>query len=307
MANSDSWNEITINITGEQSDEPAPTPLLSIEEIVSAVLTAAGADGVAIVEGNGDLAVTAYFPTDLPLQPLLSEINHGIAALADFIDLKHLAISTKYVSNSDWANIWKTYYHPTRITRYLTIIPSWNTDYRAHPDEILVRLDPDQVFGTGTHPTTKLALYALEQVIRGGETVIDVGTGSGVLAIACALLGAGDIYAYDIDSVAVQNASLNIAVNSLSDRIHLAANNLLSGIKQPANIIVANILADVLLQMIDDAMRLLLPGGHLILSGIYHDKVETIRENTTSTGLILETEMTQGDWHCLIFQQPCQI
>ncbi|WP_019774933.1 50S ribosomal protein L11 methyltransferase, partial [Streptococcus sobrinus] len=131
-------------------------------------------------------------------------------------------------------------------------------------------------FGTGTHPTTKMSLYALEQVLRGGETVLDVGTGSGVLSIASSLLGAKDIYAYDLDNVAVRVAQENIDLNPDMANIHVAAGNLLEGVQQEADVIVANILADILVKLTDDAYRLVKDQGYLILSGIIADKLDLV-------------------------------
>ena len=114
-------------------------------------------------------------------------------------------MGTTALAEEDWADNWKKYYEPARITHDLTIVPSW-TDYEATAGEKIIKLDPGMAFGTGTHPTTKMSLFALEQVLRGGETVLDVGTGSGVLSIASSLLGAKEIFAYDLDDVAVRVA-----------------------------------------------------------------------------------------------------
>ena len=160
------------------------------------------------------------------------------------------------------------YYEPTRISYDLTIVPSW-TDYEASEGEKIIRLDPGMAFGTGTHPTTKMSLFALEQVLRGGETVLDVGTGSGVLSIASSLLGAKDIYAYDLDEVAVRVAQENIDLNANTENIHVATGNLLQGVGIQADVIVANILADILVNMTEDAYRLVKDEGYLIMSGYY--------------------------------------
>ncbi|HGD2428850.1 TPA: 50S ribosomal protein L11 methyltransferase, partial [Streptococcus agalactiae] len=167
--------------------------------------------------------------------------------------------------------------------------------------------DPGMAFGTGTHPTTKMSLFALEQVLRGGETVIDVGTGSGVLSIASSLLGAKDIYAYDLDDVAVRVAQENIDMNPATENIHVAAGDLLKGAHQEADVIVANILADILIHLTDDAYRLVRDGGYLIMSGIISEKWDMVRESAEKAGFFLETHMVQGEWNACVFKKTDDI
>ena len=148
-----------------------------------------------------------------------------------------------------------------------------------------------------------MSLYALEQVLRGGETLLDVGTGSGVLSVAASYLGASEIFAYDIDEVAVRVALENIELNPGHEKIHVSANNLLEGIDKKADVIVANILADILVLMTDDAFRLVKEEGYLIMSGIIADKADMVIASAENAGFFLETRMIQGEWNCLIFKK----
>ncbi|WP_019321848.1 50S ribosomal protein L11 methyltransferase, partial [Streptococcus mutans] len=232
-----------------------------------------------------------------------AQIKERLAELTDFgLQTGQVQLTTQELAEEDWAENWKKYYEPTRITHDLTIVPSW-TDYEVQAGEKIIKLDPGMAFGTGTHPTTKMSLFALEQVLRGGETVIDVGTGSGVLSVASSLLGAKEIFAYDLDDVAVRVAQENIDLNAGTENIHVTAGDLLKGIAIEADVIVANILADILVNLTDDAYRLVKGEGYLIMSGIISEKLDMVLEAAHSAGFFLETHMIQGEWNALVFKK----
>ncbi|TWS94584.1 50S ribosomal protein L11 methyltransferase [Streptococcus sp. sy018] len=299
------WQEIELTVEREQ------------EELVSNLLIETGSQGVAIsdsadylgqedrfgelypdVEQLDMIKVTGYYPDTMELMQVRQQIEQGLAIL----QLNDVSIRVQELAEEDWADNWKKYYEPARITHDLTIVPSW-TEYRASANEKVIRLDPGMAFGTGTHPTTKMSLYALSHVLRGGETVLDVGTGSGVLSIASSLLGAKEIYAYDLDDVAVRVAQENIALNQTVANIKVAAGDLLRGVEQEADVIVANILADILVNLTDDAYRLLKPEGYLIMSGIISDKWDLVKTKAEEAGFFLETHMIQGEWNACIFKK----
>lgn len=308
------WQELTITINREA------------EELVSNILIETGSQGVAIsdtadyigkadlfgeivpeVEQSERIAITAYYPDTMDLVQMRADIENRLAELATMaVETGEVVISSQELAEEDWADNWKKYYEPTRITHDLTIVPSW-TDYEPTAGEKVIRLDPGMAFGTGTHPTTKMSLFALSQVLRGGETVIDVGTGSGVLSIASSLLGAERIYAYDLDEVAVRVAEENIALNSGTTNISVATGDLLRGVETPADVIVANILADILIHLTDDAYRLVKDEGYLIMSGIIADKWAMVREAAERAGFFLETQLIQGEWNACIFKKTADI
>lgn len=296
-------------------------------EAISNIMMEAGASGVAIEDAldvenfESDLygeildreqfthikegaLVMAYFPETTFLPEILPFIKENIARLPEFglmIGKNELTVSE--VAESDWATAWKKYYHPVRVTRYLTIVPSWEKYETVDDKESIITLDPGMAFGTGTHPTTRLTLQAMETVLRGGETLLDVGTGSGVLSIAGKYLGAKSVHAYDLDEVAVTAAKENMAMNPVAADVKVAANNLLTGIDIEADVIVANILADIIVLMVEDAYRLLKENGTLIVSGIIHEKKEMVLAKMTEAGFLIDQVFQQGDWYAIILKK----
>ena len=308
------WQELTITVGREA------------EEAVSNILIDLGSQGVAIddsadylgeagpfgevlpqVKQLNTVAITAYYPETVNIEMIRQEVKERLAQLRDFgLEIGETQLTTQQLAEEDWADNWKKYFEPARVTHDLTIVPSW-TDYEATIGEKIIKLDPGMAFGTGTHPTTKMSLFVLEQILRGGETVLDVGTGSGVLSIASSLLGAKDIYAYDLDEVAVRVAQENIELNPDMENIHVASGDLLRGVEIEADVIVANILADILVNLTDDAYRLLKDEGYLIMSGIISEKWNLVRESAEAAGFFLETHMIQGEWNACVFKKTKEI
>ena len=255
------WTALTVTTTTEAI------------EAVSNILMEAGAVGIQIkdaadfkketVDAHGTwfdpktvphlasgAQVSGYFDPATSLVEQRDHIATRVRGLAQFgLDPGAATVTLADVRQADWANVWKQYYHPLRVSRFLTIVPKWEHYTPQQAGELQLTLDPGMAFGTGTHPTTQLMLSLLESVIRGGETMIDVGTGSGILAIAAERLGVGDILATDVDEIAVRNAEANIKLNPVS-HITVTANDLLKGITLSADLIVANILAEVLVPLI---------------------------------------------------------
>lgn len=247
--------------------------------------------------------VMSYFPETTYLPEILPDMKERVSHLPEYgLSLGKNEWQLNKVVEDDWATAWKKYYKPTPISRFLTIVPNW-VDYTPHhDDERIIKLDPGMAFGTGGHPTTRLTLQALETVILGGETVLDVGCGSGILSIASRLFGAEKVIGYDVDDVAVAQAQENVALNKAQvGEIPMYPNDLLVGVDEKADIIVANILADIIMRLFEDAHRLLNDDGHFIVSGIIDSKKDMIIDEAIHYGFELKQTLNQGDWYAFIF------
>lgn len=251
--------------------------------------------------------VKAYFQKEEMEEAVVQAVEQKLAEIATFgLNIGKASVTLRNVEEADWADAWKKYYFPVRVTRYLTVVPSWLSYDKEQEDEKLIQLDPGLAFGTGTHPTTQLTLAAMEQYLRGGETLLDVGTGSGVLSIAAKLLGAKQVTAFDIDELATRVSKENIALNPEIGEIAVHENNLLVGVDQVSDVIVANILAEILVQMPADAYRNLQEDGLLILSGVIEAKVTEVRAAYEAVGFQLKQRSTMGEWNCLVFTKKEQ-
>ncbi|MBE4908035.1 50S ribosomal protein L11 methyltransferase [Bacillus luteolus] len=306
------WSEISIHTT-QEAVEP-----------ISNILHEAGASGVVIEDPfeltkereqvfgeiyqlNPDdypeegVVVKAYLPVNSFLSETVEEIKEAINGLLLFgIDIGHNKISLIEVNEEEWATAWKKYYHPVKISERFTIVPTWEDYEPVSTDELIIELDPGMAFGTGTHPTTVLCIQALERTVQTGDSVIDVGTGSGVLSIAAAMLGAKEIKALDLDSVAVESALENVKLNKVEDIVSVSQNNLLNNIEGPVDVVVANILAEIILLFTEDANKILKKGGLFITSGIITAKKEEVKEGLLAAGFAIEETVVMEDWVAFI-------
>ncbi|GAA0341047.1 50S ribosomal protein L11 methyltransferase [Bacillus carboniphilus] len=306
------WSEICIHTTNE-AVEP-----------VSNILHEAGASGVVIEDPlelskeredqfgeiyqlNPDdypsegVIVKAYLPVNSFLGETVEEIKQSIQNLVTFdIDIGENKVTISEVHEEEWATAWKKYYNPVKISERFTIVPTWEEYTPVHSDELIIELDPGMAFGTGTHPTTVMCIQALERTVKDGDQVVDVGTGSGVLSVAAALLGAENIKALDLDEVAVHSARLNTKLNKVQDRVTVAQGNLLDGVEEDVDVIVANILAEVIVRFTGDAYTKVKKGGYFITSGIIQQKKQLVKEALIKEGFEIEETLVMEDWVAFI-------
>jgi ribosomal protein L11 methyltransferase len=209
----------------------------------------------------------------------------------------------RVLAESDWAEAWKAHYSVLRVGRRTVIVPQWQS-YTPQGDEVVIVLDPGMAFGTGTHPTTQLCLAALEDVISPGMNVFDVGTGSGVLAIAAAKQGAETIHAVDVDEVAVAVARENVALNGVASAVRVEVGSLENAHGQ-YDLVLVNILAEVICSLLRDGLAgILRPGGVLIASGIIDDREPEVRSALAEHGIEIVGRRVERDWVALVGLKP---
>ena len=205
-------------------------------------------------------------------------------------------IDLEGMNEDDWAESWKQYYKPVPLGK-VTIVPAWE-DYTAKEGEIIIRMDPGMAFGTGTHETTRLVIRLMQDELKGGERLLDVGTGSGILSICASKLGAASCNAYDIDPVAVKVARDNVEADGCTN-ITVGVSDLLRGVDLSGgkyDFCVANIVADIIIRMLPDIKDYLKVGAPLILSGIINERAEEVRVAIKTHGFTLEKEINENDW-----------
>lgn len=251
---------------------------------------------------SDEVMITGFFPKDGRFDAALAKLKDGVAALRSFgLDPGRARFDVWEIAEEDWANSWKQYYKPTKIGARVVVKPTWEA-YTPAPGETMIEMDPGMAFGTGTHETTRLCVRALEEQIAGGERVYDIGCGSGILSIAAAKLGAGDVIGVDFDPVAVDAAKQNVALNHLSDQIKIDEGDLLDVVprENPADIIVANILAEVVIRLIDSVRLYLKDGGVFIASGIIHEHLQEVIDALKVKQFDNIDVKTMGEWDAVI-------
>lgn len=303
----DSWLEIACDVPTELAD------------IVAEYLSELSGNGVCIENLNVDafshseithspfMAVRAYFQANADTDALATEIKHFLSGLAEqhpgFVPSMP-AVST--VKSEDWSTSWKANFKALRVGRRLLIVPSWE-EARPLPDDIVLRLDPGMAFGTGGHETTRLCLELLEQIMDDSPTlhspsVLDLGTGSGILAMAAVQLGAARVCAVDIDPQAVEVAQQNLEANGLAESVEFSTTPLES-LNGDFDIILANILAEELVRLAPHLTERLAPGGKLVLSGILAEKENLVLRGFADQSLEHVETRKQGEWVAILYRK----
>ncbi len=298
------WTEVQIKTTKE------------LEEKVSNILYDLGVQGLAIEDPNDILEfikneedwdlvdsklidkdfdtviIKCYFPESEDLIDKIDLIRQSIERKYSKQSLGKVTISEVY--EKDWAEGWKKYYKPIKVGNRVVIKPSWE-DYKAIGDDIVIELDPGMAFGTGTHETTILCIKKLERHVEKGDTVFDIGCGSGILSIVAAKLKAEKVLGVDLDDMAVKVAKENVAANKVDNIVEIKKSNLLNIVEGKADIIVSNILAEVIVDLTKSVGKHLNNKGLFISSGIIEEKENMVKEVLESNNFtVLETNSING-------------
>ena len=247
--------------------------------------------------------VRAYLPARDPAaaERAVAEVTEALGHLQAF-GLRPIGdVQTRLIHEADWADAWKAYFPVMRIGRRLVIRPTWRR-HRAGPDDVILALDPGMAFGTGLHPTTRLCLAAIESLDdRGridGTRVLDVGCGSGILALAAVRLGAASALGVDTDPIAIEATDANARRNHVARRIRARVGSLPSG-APPFDVVLANLIAGVLIPLAPMLHDELVPGGVLLASGIFIDREPEVRAAFRSAGLVIDGRTDEGEWVAL--------
>jgi ribosomal protein L11 methyltransferase len=296
------WLEISAEVTGENVEalcsalsEVAPGGC-SVEDPVVPL----GPEEGVRYEPWRPSVVRAYLPADTRIERRLAEIRVAVEGLPFRVTLQQ-----RLVREDDWANAWKAFFAVERIGRRLVIRPTWR-DYEPRTGDVVLDLDPGMAFGTGQHETTRMALVAVEQYIRPGAVVLDVGCGSGILALAAARLGAGAVLAVDIESVAVEAAAANVERNGVTGLVRVAEGSLderwpFGTLPRAAfDLVLANIHAGAALALAPAARAALRADGRYVTSGIIAERLPEVLAGLIAAGFAEPEVRADGEWRTVV-------
>jgi len=298
------WREVAVTVSSEGEEAVADLfyqlgcPGVSVEdpELIRSYIESGEWDYHAFgeVKLTGTSVVKGYLSEDDELADKLKKLDLGIRELLE--RSPHWVVQVKGISlkEEDWATAWKAYFKPLRVGRHFLIKPTWEP-VDLHEGDIVLELDPGMAFGTGTHPTTTLCLRTLEDVVKPGQRVFDLGTGSGILAIAAAKLGA-KVDAVDLDAVAIRVAQENVDLNRVNDRVRVARGDLGTVLTGQADVVISNIIADVILILLSDLKRLLQPDGEFLASGIIENRADEVEEGLKKAGFEIVERLEDSGW-----------
>lgn len=263
-------------------------------EAASAALMSAGCSGVAET-GSEPVTVTGCIPVTDGIEAALA----GLRARLDAFPACGLPsagdLTVTFVEDVDWATAWRQFYAPNEIGHRLAIQPSWQP-YAGAPDRVVIKMDPGMAFGTGGHPTTRLCLLAIDDLVTPGAVVADIGTGSGILAIAAALLGAREVHATDIDPLPRRIARENVAQNGLTQRVTVHEFEGFYERLPVCDLVVANIVADAIIEIAPLAANALRPAGVFVACGIVDERLPDVETALASSGLQVVEVRSDDVW-----------
>lgn len=306
------WNEISVSTT-----------TLAVE-IISNIFIESGSKGVMIEDpsdfhlqgqdplawdymekevfdfGHEDVRVIGYFSSEEDINEKISEIEKRLDYVKSLdLDTGSLEIFKKEVKQENWENEWKKYFNVQKVSNSIVIKPSWE-EYTAKGGEKIIDIDPGMAFGTGTHETTRMCINAIEKYMKKGDSLIDIGCGSGILSIAAAHLGAEKVIAVDLDKLAVKVSKENVDLNGFSNIIDVRYGDLTDVIEEKADVIVANIIADIIAKLSENIADFMKEGAYFISSGIINDKKDFVITKLKENNFDIIEENNDGEWNCIV-------
>jgi len=306
------WNEISVSTT-----------TLAVE-IISNIFIELGSKGVMIEDpsdfhlqgqdplawdymekevfdfGHEDVRVIGYFSSEEDINEKISEIEKRLDYVKSLeLDTGTLEIFKKEVKQENWENEWKKYFNVQKVSDSIVIKPSWEK-YTPKAGEKIIDIDPGMAFGTGTHETTRMCINAIEKYMNKGDSLIDIGCGSGILSIAAVHLGAKKVIAVDLDKLAVKVSKENVDLNGFSNTIDVRYGDLTDVIDEKADVIVANIIADIIAKLSENIADFIKDGGYFISSGIINDKKDFVISKLKENNFDIIEENNDGEWNCIV-------
>ena len=281
------WVAAKVHFT---SDNPEQT-----EDLVSNIFYEFDLQGVVVAEAS----VTGYFPLDERLDNQRHQLESALLKLKQEISFDYQVDYTE-TAEEDWAESWKAFFKPERIGRRLVVKPTWEL-YESKPADVILEIDPGMAFGTGTHPTSALCLETIESYLKPGDSFLDMGTGSGILMVAAARLGAKRLVGIDKDPVAVKIAQKNMKINRIPEEIYqVKIGNLTREIDDRFDMVAANILTEVILDLLDDLNEVVAENGTIILSGITESKKHLVHEKMAEKGILEVETRLKDSWAAIV-------
>lgn len=269
-----------------------------------------GVSDVPEPEPQDERVLNAYFPSGTEDEKHISDLQSYINNLAElFPELKKPTFNTEVIIDPQWGEVWKRFFKPLRITKNIIVKPSWER-YSATGRETVIEIDPGMAFGTGQHPSTSMCIEAMEEILLKDRTfqkwrVLDVGTGTGILGISAAKLGASSVMCVDIDDQAVEIAHKNVAVNHVGDRV-VIVNSDVAKIKGTFELIVANLTAETLIKIKSHLVKMMEKGGYLVISGIFEKNRQDVEKAFTRDDLISHKVIADKEWVCYVYKKPAK-
>ena len=307
------WCEISIQTSHEAveliaeifRDLGASGVVIEDPELVNDYITSGKWDytDIPIAKETEVVVEKAYLPVNGELEGRIQTLQQEIKALESRgVNTAPAVLTTAELQDEDWSDTWKQYFHTEKPGERVVIKPTWE-EYAPKDDEVVIELDPGAAFGTGTHATTSMCIRQLEKLVKPGMTVFDVGTGSGILSIISAKLGAINIQAVDYDDSVLKIVEENLEQNNVQDIISVAQSDLMQNVHGKAELVIANIIADIIIRLFDQLDEHLEQGGTLLTSGIIEDRIEDVLAAAEAHGYGVVERMESKGWACITFKR----